>query len=113
MCARELQNEVCWACDVVTPPSDVEWHHFIPKLNGGSNYKVHTDMPPELMDEKHNMIPLCTRCHNLIDRVDYGSWLLWATHEQQKRPAPPWAKLTMLKQYAIMFTLMRESAATA
>lgn len=107
------RNEVCWACNVVTPDCDLEWHHFIPKIDGGKSGKIHTDLDPTTLDDRHNTIPLCTRCHSLADRVRYETWLLWAMSEENKFPAPPWAKLTMLKQWSMIFRLMRtESAST-
>jgi len=105
-------EEVCWACDVLTPKGNLEWHHFVPKLNGGSNYKIHTGTPAELLDQRHNMIPLCERCHSLVDRVSYNDWMLWAWVEETKKPAPAWAKVTMLKQWALLFTMMRRDTAT-
>lgn len=106
-------DKECWACGIFTPKRSLEWHHFIPKLNGGLNYKIFTGSPAELLDERHNMIPLCDRCHSLVDRISHSDWLFWALKEESTKPAPPWAKLTMLKQWALIFKMMRNDSAAA
>ena len=51
-------DNVCYCCGMHLCKNDTEWHHFpLSKINGGSN-----------------VIPLCTTCHNHIDRINLSDF---------------------------------------
>ena len=60
---KGIDEDRCFACEVVLTKGNVEWHHFpIPARCGGE----HT-------------VPLCMGCHDMVDRVLLEDWPVdWA-----------------------------------
>ena len=53
-------KEKCFCCGMEVHKNDTEYHHYpISKINGGEC-----------------VIPLCTTCHNHVDRVPMDKWAL-------------------------------------
>ena len=50
-------TDVCWCCGERAR----EYHHILPKRAGGKN-------------DRQNIMPLCTMCHNAIDRIPLKNW---------------------------------------
>ena len=60
---RGIEEDQCYACEVVLTKGNREWHHFpVPARSGGE----HT-------------VPLCKGCHDMVDRLPLGEWPVdWA-----------------------------------
>ena len=102
------EARICWACDVITPSNTLEWHHVLAKQIGGGNDVVQDDSAYSITPATANCVPLCKRCHDLVDRIEHKTWLAWAWGMQCEQPAPVWAKLTMLRQWRTIANLIAE-----
>lgn len=73
----------CWACGV---SSKCERHHIEPQEFGGK-------------DNPENIVPLCTVCHDILDRYRWQRLEIWSwfSKEVAREPGPRWARLMLLE----------------
>jgi hypothetical protein len=91
-----MDKDTCWACGDPLLNNNREMHHVRPKVAGGEGGIV---------------VPLCTTCHNMVDRTPLDKWPMdWIAVAAESVPRE--TRLLMLKVVSFAYWLAREQGDT-